>query len=118
VYALLTTSSRWQVLEVSFPPRDPRLLIVGGVFVFALLLIMGRVLSRWRLQRWCRKSGYELVDWRGAKFYEGPFAWFRSENQDAYQMEVRDRQGLTRVGYIVFGSFWLPWSRKVHVEWD
>jgi len=42
------------------------------------------------------------------------------DNQDAYYIEVRDRQGLTRAGYLVFGSYWWPWpfSRKVRVEWD
>jgi hypothetical protein len=84
------------------------------------MLWLGRLIGRRRVTRWCAGEGYTLIDWRRAKFFEGPNAWFRSDNLDAYYIEVRDRQGLTRAGYLVFGSFWWPWplSRKVRVKWD
>jgi hypothetical protein len=95
------------------------LFIVGvTIAAFIVVLVTGRMWSRWQVRRWCDDQGYDLVDWRGAKFFEGPGAWLRSENQDAYRIEVRDRQGTPRAGYVVFGSYWAPWSRKVRVEWD
>jgi hypothetical protein len=92
--------------------------VISTVIAFLLLLWWGRVYSARRIARWCEQEGYELVEWRGAKFFEGPSAWFRSDNEDAYYIEVRDRHGLTRAGYLVFGSFWWPFRRKVRVKWD
>jgi hypothetical protein len=56
-------------------------IVLGAVLVFTLLLWWGRMYSARRIARWCDEQGYELVDWRGAKVFEGPNAWFRSENQ-------------------------------------
>lgn len=28
------------------------------------------------------------MTWRGARFFEGPRAWFRTEDEDAYRVEV------------------------------
>ena len=96
------------------------LILLGAAMAIIVLLWWGRLYAARRVTRWCHEQGYELVDWRGAKFFEGPKAWFRTDNQDAYYIEVRDRQGLTRAGYLVFGSYWWPWpfSRNVRVEWD
>jgi hypothetical protein len=94
-------------------------LVIGVVILaVAAAIISGQWLSRRRLRRWCEQQGYDLLDWRGAWFYEGPGKWLRSENQHAYYIEVRDRQGFTRAGYLVFGSYWHPFSRKAEVKWD
>lgn len=103
---------------MTLPPPSPLLVIGVSVLVFIVLLVTGRAWSRWRVGRWCKQQDYELVEFRGAWFFEGPGGWMRSENQDAYHIEVRDRQGLTRSGYVVFGSYWWRWSGKVRVEWD
>ena len=104
---------------LSEPPSLLLLVSVCAVVLF-VAVVTGRVWSARRIRRWCERQGYELLDWRGAWFYEGPGRWLRSENQDAYHIEVRDRQGLTRSGYLVFGSRWFPFplSRKVNVRWD
>jgi len=95
-------------------------LIGGAVLILILSLWWGRIYSTRRIARWCDEQGLTLVEFRGAKFFEGPGAWFRSENQDAYRIVVRDRQGLTREGYLVFGTYWSGWpfSRAVRVKWD
>jgi hypothetical protein len=94
--------------------------LVTAALVFLVVLWLGRAYGARRVSRWCEEQGYELIDWRGAKFFEGPRAWLRTENEDAYYIEVRDRQGLTRSGYLVFGSYWWPWPfvRKARVRWD
>jgi hypothetical protein len=95
-------------------------LFIAAVTIFAIIFLVwtGKLWSHRRMRRWCEREGYELVNWRGAWFYEGPRAWFRTEDEDAYYVEVRDRDGLTRTGYVVFGTWWHPFSRKVRVEWD
>ncbi len=101
----------------SAPPSA--VLVIGVVFLTVVVgIISGQWLSRRRVRHWCERQGYELLDWRGAWFYEGPGRWLRSENQYAYYIEVRDRQGLTRGGYLVFGSYWHPFSSKAEVKWD
>ena len=95
-------------------------LVVTGTTLFALLIWSGRVFAERRLQRWCRREGFELLDWRRAYFFEGPNAWWRSRYQACYRVEVRDSQGYERTGYVVFGSYWVGWplSRQVRVHWD
>jgi hypothetical protein len=94
--------------------------VVTAAAVLVLLIWVGRVISERRLQRWCRQEGFELLDWRRAYFFEGPNAWWRSKYQVCYRIEVRDHQGYERIGYIVFGSYWIGWplSRRVRVTWD
>jgi len=96
-----------------------QLLLVGVAFgAFVLAVITGRIWSGRQVRRWCKDQGYELLEWRGAKFYEGPSAWVTSENQNAYRIRVLDRNGLKRSGYLVMGSYWVPWSSEIRVKWD
>jgi hypothetical protein len=99
---------------------SPNPIVIAAVTILAIIVAVwtGRIWSRRRLTRWCAREGYELVSWRGAWFYEGPRAWFRTEDENAYYIEVRDRHGYIRTGYVVFGTWWNSFSRKVRVEWD
>ena len=92
----------------------------GDVMIaaFVVLLWTGKLWARRQVTRWCAREEYELVSFRGAGFNEGPRAWLRTEDEDAYHVEVRDRHGMTRTGYVVFGTWWHPFSRKVRVEFD
>lgn len=102
----------------SLDSSDPLLIAAVAVLAFIVLMWTGKVWARRQVTRWCEREGYELVTWRGARFFEGPRAWFRTEDEDAYRVEVRDRHGVTRAGFVVFGTWWHPFSRKVRVEWD
>ena len=98
---------------------SPHPLFIVAVTIVAIIILMwtGKIWARRQVTRWCEREGYELVSFRGAWFYEGPRAWLRTEEEDAYHVEVRDRHGDTRMGYVVFGS-WYPFSGKITVEWD
>ena len=104
----------------SLDRAEQLVLAMGAAMLFGLGLWWGRVFSQRRLQRWCQREGFELLDWRGVWFFQGPNAPWRSKYQDCYRVEVRDRAGYERTGYVVFGRYWLGWpfSRKVQVEWD
>lgn len=86
------------------------------------VVIAGVVFGRWyrsrRVSAWCRAHKFELIDWDGAWFFEGPNRFWRSDNQDVVRVAVRDRDGLVRCGYLTFGGYWNPFSRKVEVRWD
>ena len=99
-------------------PNSPALAIVLSAVIVVIAIVAGRSWSQRRITRWCDEEGYRLENWRGALFYEGPGKWLRSDNQQAYYIEVSDRQGLPRSGYLVFGSYWHPFSRKAKVTWD
>ena len=103
---------------MSFSSSDPLFIATVTILFLVFLLWTGRIWARWRVTRWCEREGYQLVTFRGAWFYEGPRKWLRTENEDAYHVEVTDRDGLTRSGYVVFGTWWHPFSWKVRVEWD
>jgi hypothetical protein len=98
---------------------SPHPLFIVAVTIVAIIVLMwtGKIWARRQVTRWCEREGYELVSFRGAWFYEGPRAWLRTEEEDAYHFEVLDPHGDTRMGYVVFGS-WYPFSGKITVEWD
>ena len=103
---------------MSLSSPDPILVVTVTIATIIVGLWIGKIWARWQVKRWCEREGYELVAFRGAWFYEGPRAWLRTENEDAYHLEVRDRRGETHTGYVVFGTRWHPFSRRVRVEWD
>jgi hypothetical protein len=105
-------------LVMSFHSPTPVFIALVMILAMIVLLWTGQIGAKRRVTRWCEREGYQLVTWRGAWFYEGPRAWCRTEEEDAYRIEVRDRKGQTRSGYVVFGTWWNPFSRKVRVEWD
>lgn len=101
-----------------FDSANPLVLAAVGALSIVALLWTGKLWARWQVTRWCEREGYELVEFRGAWFFEGPRAWLRTEDEHAYHVEVRDHHGDPRTGYVVFGTWWHPFSSKVRVEWD
>lgn len=98
----------------------PHPLFIAAVTILAIIVLMwtGKIWAKRQVTRWCEREGYELVKWRGAWLFEGPRAWLRTEDENAYYVEVRDRTGETRSGYVVFGTWWHSFSRKVRVRWE
>jgi len=100
---------------------DPLSLVVAigaVVLTVAACLVLGRWYWSRRVRAWCHDHKFELIDWYGAWFYEGPRRFWRSENQHVFKIEVRDRDGLVRAGYLTFGGYWNPFSRGAEVRWD
>jgi len=71
-----------------------------------VVLLFGRFYWRWKLRNWAEGQGLQLVSYRWARFYEGPSAWVRSRNQHLFKAVTRDRNGLDRSCWIMFGTFW------------
>jgi ABC-type nickel/cobalt efflux system permease component RcnA len=86
---------------------SPDAIVVVAVPILAIMVLLwtGQIWARRHVTRWCEREGYELVEFRGAWFFEGPRAWLRTEDENAYHVEVRDRRGDTRTGYVVFGTW-------------
>ena len=72
-------------------------------------------LSKRRVRLWCRRQGYQLLRWRGAKAFEGPSTW--TAYHDHYRIQVLDEDGRQRAGYLVFRRWWSP-AQRAQVLWD
>jgi hypothetical protein len=60
--------------------------------------------TRDRLDAWAASEGVTITARRQARFYEGPGAWRRRENQNLYRFEVRDAKGRARVAWVTVGD--------------
>jgi hypothetical protein len=98
-----------------------------GVFVFVAGLAaailaataFGRVYWDRRVQRWARDHGLRLVEFRGARLWEGPRAWRRSDSQYAFRVVVEDASGRVRTGRLTFGSYFSFWPvGQPEIRWE
>ncbi len=85
-----------------------------------LALILAQLYWKRRLTKWAESQHLQLVSFRGAWFFEGPSAWTRSRNQHVFRVVTKDRDGLTRYCWIMFGTFWgFTWGEPItEVEWS
>ncbi|MEI8304364.1 MAG: hypothetical protein WCG13_13830 [Burkholderiales bacterium] len=98
------------------------LLFITGIAVTAyLMLTWGKVYWKKRLTLWAQQRGYKLIEYRAAASFEGPGGVLRTENQTAFRVKVRDSDGKTRTGWLVYGRNWNPFSpadELVEEKWD
>lgn len=101
---------------------DSRLLSIYAAVaaVMILALVLAQMYWKRRLTRWAESQHLQLVSFRGAWFFEGPSAWARSRNQHVFRVVTKDRDGLTRYCWIMFGTFWgFTWGEPItKVEWS
>ena len=91
-------------------------LIVAGIVALVLYVHITR--SQKLLKRWVGESGYELLRAEYRMFRKGPFIW-SSRGQTVYRVEVRDREGGERKGWVRCGSWWAGvFSDQVEARWD
>jgi hypothetical protein len=95
-------------------------LFVAGLGAAALLMLgIGRSYWRRRVGRWAEEHGLTLLEFRGARFYEGPRPFLRSDNQFAFRVVVEDASGRVRTGWLTFGSYWSFWpTSSSEIQWD
>jgi hypothetical protein len=96
-----------------------QLLVIAAAAAMVFLGIsLGQVYWRRRIGRWARARGFQLVSFQGAKFYEGPSAFGRTESRDEFHIVVQDAQGNERPGWHCIGSNWNPFGLAVEILWD
>jgi len=82
--------------------------IVVAVLLTALVVtILWVVIARSQhlLRMWAAENGYELLHADFRPFRKGPYFW-SGRNQTVFRVEVRDREGRTRSGWVRCGSWW------------
>jgi hypothetical protein len=82
----------------------PGLIVLIGVIIMVPLSKRAASNLQNRLNEWAKSEGVTIISQRGARFYEGPGAWVRTENQNVYRLEVRDRKGQVRLAWVTFGK--------------
>jgi hypothetical protein len=95
-------------------------IFIPGVTVLVIGILYWHFSRSWSLLRqWTADNGYELLRAEYRTFRRGPFFWSTSRGQTVYFVEVRDRRGHTRTGWVRCGSWWLGlMSDKVEVRWE
>ncbi|MBN1657432.1 MAG: hypothetical protein JXA93_03470 [Anaerolineae bacterium] len=92
------------------------ILIVVGLVALVIYVHISR--SQKLLRRWADENGYELLNVEHRMFRKGPFVW-SSRGQTVYRVEVRDKGGIVRKGWVRCGSWWAGvFSDKVEARWD
>ena len=94
---------------------------IGMALAAYFMLAWGKAYWKKRINQWARSRGFGLIEYRGARAFEGPGAVLRSENQTAFRVKVRDHSGKILQGWLVFGKNWNPFSAPdelVDERWD
>ena len=71
-------------------------------------------------RRWWEKNGFEILAQESRRHWRGPFVWGPKEDYSVTRLEVRDRDGNTRTGFIRCGNHaaGLLGQHDVSVCWD
>jgi hypothetical protein len=82
----------------------PGLIVVIGVIIMVPLSKRAASNLQNRLSEWAKAEGVTIISKRGARFYEGPGAWMRTENQNVYRLEVCDSKRQVHLVWVTFGK--------------
>jgi hypothetical protein len=93
-------------------------LFVGGIVSFCLSILRGKAI----VQKWAAANGFEIIRAELCLFTGGSGMWETptSRNQIIYSVQVRDRDGLERSGWVRVGSFFggiMFASKAAEVKW-
>ncbi len=87
------------------------------LFIAAGGWLIHRVYWERRISRWARGHHFTLVDCRRAWMIEGPDRLTRNNWRTVFWIEVTDRDGFARTGYLTFQSRW--WGGiDDEIEWN
>ena len=95
---------------------------LGLATLLVTLLVMSAKRAKSILQNWAHDNGFHIVSFEKRYLIAtGPFRWWtNSRGQVVYFIQVRDREGTQRSGWLRCGSFFggVLGSRKAEVRWD
>jgi hypothetical protein len=103
-FVQISSGSSVQNTSMDWIQYVPGLIVVVGVIIMVPLSKRAAINLQHRLDEWAKSEGVTIISKRGARFYEGPSAWVRTENQNMYRLEVRDGKGRVRLAWVTFGK--------------
>ena len=93
--------------------------VVGLGAAILLATVFGRWYWNRRVARWAEEQGLKLLEFRGARFHEGPRAFLRTDSQFAFRIVVEDASGVVRTGRLSFGGYLSIWpTGSAEIFWD
>ena len=93
--------------------------VVGLVAAILFATVFGRLYWNRRVARWAEEHGLKLLEFRGARLYEGPRAFLRTDSQFAFRVVVEDASGVVRTGRLSFGGYLSIWpTGSAEIFWD
>ena len=93
--------------------------VVGLGAAILLATVFGRWYWNRRVARWAHEQGLKLLEFRGARFYERPRAFMRTDSQFAFRVVVEDASGIVRTGRLSFGGYLSIWpTGNAEIHWD
>jgi len=100
-----------------------RVTAVPFVVGLAAAILLATGFGRWywnrRVARWAEEQDLKLLECRGARFYEGPRAFLRTDSQFAFRVVVEDASGVVRTGRLSFGGYLSIWpTGSAEILWD
>jgi hypothetical protein len=95
-------------------------LALPAVLAAVSLYWLDRLRRRETIGRWASDSGYRLLSYRQPVLVEAsPFPVSWSKSQHVFRVEVEDRDGCRRSGWVRLGSAWRGLtSRAADVRWN
>ena len=102
--------------------QEPLILIaiaVPTILLFGSLYWLDRVRRKEALFRWASENGYRLIAFRQPILTEAsPFPFSMSKSQHVFSVEVEEKNGDRRHGWVRLGSAWRGLaSRSTEVRW-
>ena len=80
--------------------------IAALLVLVVVAVIYGHIArSNYLLKKWAQDNGLELLRADFRMFRKGPYMW-SSRGQAVFRVEVRDREGRTRQGWVRCGGWW------------
>ena len=89
----------------------------------AIAILLATFFGRWywnrRVVRWAEEQGLTLLEFRGARSYEGPRASVRTESRFAFRVVVEDASRVARTGWLSYGGYLSIWpTGSAEIRWD
>ena len=91
---------------------------VAGCGLFYIVVFFGVYYLRGRsvLKRWAYENGFQILKSKTASSFAGSLTW--NYGQTIFYIQVRDKNGKVRDGWVRCGSFWAGvWSNKTEIRW-
>jgi hypothetical protein len=95
------------------------LVIVACIAIIILIYIWEFKRSGEILQQWADENDFEIIHREYRTTFRGPFSWTTTKSQTVYFVQVCDRNGRERSGWVRCGSwFWGLSSNTAEVRWE
>lgn len=122
VRAFMLSFDSYAVHFEGFLHKDGKVTWLGLAALMALLIVLIAGSHRYwkrRISKWALAQGYDLVSFRGQRFWESwQLGFDDSQHQSWFAVELSDEVGEIHRARVCFGSYWGFSPGEVEVYWE